>query len=344
MFYRTDCKHEFINSTWDRRCKKCKLNGYQIGTEDEELTAAEKEHGPFGARHAMFKAIGNGATGLNHFMILDKDGKWLAYAIGAACYYQLMQHGVMKEKMQKEGAFIWDWPFGGSGKKTPAFKKTVWKKTGGSKGWASKFYNWMANESPYAKAFVVKDWVQAFEDGILYDTNFEAHALMSVMSGVRYIGEFPHIAQSFAVAKDHFENGMMALLAAHYFKIGEDGTAHSETHSSNHAMWNNSYFNALEHTKNMLEGRLVTPPESGSMKQKWAWYNCIQTFGKAPKNADYWNEPTPGKHVFKLPETQGKQARDIFGGIYIESKKIPVEDWLDAFEEEVLTWELKSPS
>lgn len=342
MYYRTECEHEMKEDAYHGSyCAKCKLRSYQIGKDANLLTAAEKKYGPFGARKAMFKLIED-TGGLNHFMLMDKDGKWLAYALGAACYYQLMQHhGADKTRMIEQAEFIWDWPFRGS---QLAQKKSTWKRCGGAKGWASQYYNWMANKSPFADAFVVKDWKQAFTDGILYKTDFEAHALMAVMSGVRYIGEFPRIPKAWAEAKKHTDNGMMALLAAHHLHVGEDGLAHTETHKSNHAMWNDTYFDAEQHTKNMLEGRLLKPKDSGTMRKKWAWNNCIQIFGKSAKNADYWDETPKGKHRFTLPETGGKQVRDMFGGIYTEYKNVPVAEWMDQFEEEVMKWELKSPS
>jgi hypothetical protein len=340
MYFRSDCDHVMVEDGWRSHCKKCKLRQHEFGIHGVELNKAEAEHGPFGARHAMFKLIGEHNGGINHFMLLDKDGKWIAYALNAACYYQLMEYGEETKKRKQKAEFIWDWPFTGA-IRGPKYRTTVLKKIGGKKGWASRYYNWMANESPWKHCFVVKDFEQAYEDGILYTTKVQAEHLMSVMSGIRYISEFPHIPKAWDAAMEYTDSGMFSLLAAHYFQI-KDGLAISATHSSNHAMWNLGAFDAKLHTKTFLSGKLKDT--DGTMQDRWSWSSCIREFGAMSKAYDPWENEREqkGRGVFKLPDTGGKNVRDVFGGYYVEQNDVPVEEWIDQFQEEVYKWELKS--
>lgn len=305
----------------------------KAGASRRALTAAEMRNGPFGAGRALPGRISRHG-GLAWYLLTDKDGRWVCAELGGACYYSLAD---MIPEHRKRAHYIVDWPFVESGAGAEAgWRVAAWNRVGKETGWASQWFTWMANKSPWAHIFVTKTWKAAWTAGVVYRTDVApAEHVITAMSGIRYIGESPRVPMTWARFREVGADPLLALLAAHHGVVDKKGMISSGEFCSNHAMWYIGAFLPRFHVPQMLSGKL-TATQPQPMQQKWRWDQCIRQFDKEGVDRGYRRDTPQDK--LKLPATGARYEKDMFGQIYQVSGTMEPAQWLAEFQKEVNKW------
>ncbi|MCI0564265.1 MAG: hypothetical protein MN733_37805, partial [Nitrososphaera sp.] len=271
--------------------------------------------------------------GLANFLALDRGGRWTAAVLGGACYYPIRDLP-RNLHTKKHARYLLDWPF------APGYKREklnwidrAYTAAGRDRGWASVWFHWMANESPWAHVFLTKDWKTAFKGGVVYHMDYQPEIVLSAMCGIRYIGESPFIPKMFVRAlKYSQDNPMIALLAAHNGLAEDKNSVISCQFQFGHAMFYMGSFNPRTQMDNWRNGKLIT--DGTSLLKEWDWKDNIKIFGRGYRSVDE-GYGLADKGVLKLPDTAPKKDTDIFGNHFFEPGALPTKEWMKLFTEEV---------
>lgn len=282
------CIHNWRPHYGGLECVKCKEYTYKpddpvlLRKEEfkEALIKAENKGGRRAVVKLMIKEmIESGNYNLQSYVVFDKADQWQSASLGAPCLAGLHS---LPNKLGNTKNFVvmWDWCFGEPKKRAPHCEFR-------GKKWAETWFDFLANESVYAPAFITKTWKEASSNGIFYDLTQKARMVMSAACAVRYIYEDECVPKSWYkfVSKKKLDKNV-ALAFAHYYYLRDDGKQVGIADTlMGHCMIDTDGTSAGQ-LKGLVTHKIDNNVNRRAMNDGWEWRGLNTLFG-ADKGESY---------------------------------------------------------